>query len=405
MKILLSAYACEPGRGSEPGVGWNMAKALARRHEVWVLTSATHRAAIETELREHPDANLHVVYLDPLGQALDWSRKTTRWLVYPHYYLWQVRAYFVARSLHRRERFDVSHHVTYMKYSTPSFISLLPPPFFFGPVGGGESTPEQFAGDFSSSAQMYERQRGWARRIGEWDPFVRLTMRRSFVWAATEETAQRVRRMGARRVEVSSGMGLSEFEREALERLPVPPVSPIRFISMGRLLHWKGFHLGIRAFAKAGLPDAEYWILGDGPERQALEVLAANLGVSEQVRFFGELDRQSALARIGECHVLVHPSLHDSGGWVCLEAMAAGRPVVCLDLSGPAVQVTDDTGFRIAAHDPDQAVGDLSAAMTRLAGDQALRARMGHAGQHRVEHELSWDRLVDKVESQYRAAV
>src|SRR2546430_4418443 len=42
-----------------------------------------------------------------------------------------------------------------------------------------------------------------------------------------------------------------------------------------------------------------------------------------------------------------HPSLHDSGGWVCLEAMAAGRPVICLDLGGPGYQVTEESGIKI----------------------------------------------------------
>lgn len=47
MKLLLSAYACEPGLGSEPGVGWNSALEAARFHDVWVLTRAANRKAIE----------------------------------------------------------------------------------------------------------------------------------------------------------------------------------------------------------------------------------------------------------------------------------------------------------------------------------------------------------------------
>ena len=50
MKILVSAYACEPGKGSEPGAGWLWARAAARRHEVWVLTRANNREAIEAAL-------------------------------------------------------------------------------------------------------------------------------------------------------------------------------------------------------------------------------------------------------------------------------------------------------------------------------------------------------------------
>ena len=63
MKILISAYSCEPGRGSERGVGWNVAREVARSHEVWVLTrpedSKEENAA---ELAANPVTNLHYVY-------------------------------------------------------------------------------------------------------------------------------------------------------------------------------------------------------------------------------------------------------------------------------------------------------------------------------------------------------
>jgi glycosyltransferase involved in cell wall biosynthesis len=161
----------------------------------------------------------------------------------------------------------------------------------------------------------------------------------------------------------------------------------------------------LRAFAAAGLPDAEFWILGDGPERGPLEDLAAELGIAHQVKFWGSLDRQAALAKLGECHVLVHPSLHDSGGWVCLEAMAAGRPVVCLDLGGPAVQVNAECGFVIAADTPEQAIHDLAAAMRELAGDREMCRRMGQAGQRHVKDDFNWADRAEAAVREYRKVV
>ena len=166
----------------------------------------------------------------------------------------------------------------------------------------------------------------------------------------------------------------------------------MRFISMARLLHWKGLHLSIQAFARADLPDsAEYWILGEGPEKANLQTLAQKLGVGDRGKFLGRLPRPETLRHLSQCHVLVHASLHDSGGWVCLEAMATGRPVICLDLGGPSVQVTDQTGIKVPAHTLDQTVDDLSKAMIRLAADADLRAQMGQAGQQRVQEQFSWE--------------
>lgn len=390
MKVLISAYACEPGLGSEPGVGWNVALAIAQHHEVWVLTRIAHQPGIEAELSRNPLTNIHFVYFDPFNWTDDWRRGQRG--VQLHYYLWQIQAYFEAQRLHRQIHFDLIHHITYVKYWGPSFLSLLPTPFIWGPVGGGETAPKAFWGDFSRRGQVYEVLRDVAHWVGELDPFVHLTARRStLALATTEETAERLRQLKAKNVQVFSQLGLLKEELDLLSQYPVPEENPVRFISIGRLLHWKGFHLGLRAFAAAQLEQAEYWIVGDGPEQERLQLLTEDLGITTQVKFWGGLAREEALSQLGQCHVLSHPSLHDSGGLVCLEAMAAGRPVICLDLGGPATQVTEETGFKISAVTPEQAVQDLAEAMTRLANDPQLRTRMGQAAQRRVSEVYHWD--------------
>ncbi|AFY36223.1 glycosyltransferase family 4 protein [Calothrix sp. PCC 7507] len=392
MKILLSAYSCEPGRGSEPGVGWNFAREIARHHEVWVLTRTEEsQKAIEAELARNPVPNLHFVYFTTPIFGNFWKLGQSG-AMQIHYYFWQITAYFVARRLHQEIGFDVVQHVTFVKYSGPSFLSLLPIPFVWGPVGGGESAPKPFWQAFNWKNKVYEILRILVRSIGENDPFTLMTARRSaVVYSTTEDTAVRVKKMGCSHVKILSESGLSQQEIDLLAQVPQPDSSPVRFISMARLLHWKGIHLGLQAFAQAKLPDAEYWIVGDGAEFQRLQNLAASLGIAKEVKFWGRLPRQQTLERLGECHVLVHPSLHDSGGWVCLEAMAAGRPVICLDLGGPAQQVTAETGFKILANNVEQTIADMAAAMVKIAGDAELRVTMGEAGQRLIRQNYTWE--------------
>ncbi|MBW4602442.1 MAG: glycosyltransferase family 4 protein [Calothrix sp. FI2-JRJ7] len=390
MKILISAYSCEPGRGSERGVGWNVAREAAKYHEVWVLTRPDEsKEAIEAELARNPVPNLHFVYFTiPLLGGL-W-RLGSNGAMQIHYYLWQIQAYFVARHLHSEIGFDLMHHVTFVKYSNPCFLSLLPVPLVWGPVGGGETTPKPFWRDFSLRAKVYETARDLARFIGELDPFVHVTAKRSaVVRATTKDTANRIYKMGVSKVHITPESGLTEEEITYLTQYKMPEASRVRFISMGRLLHWKGFHLGIRAFAASNIPNAEFWVVGDGPEFQRLQDLAKSLGIAEKVKFWGRLTREETLEKLGQCHALVHPSLHDSGGWVCIEAMATGRPVICLDLGGPAVQVTKDTGFKIPAINPEQAIDGLSKAMATLAFDSKLRLQMGLLGQKLVRETYS----------------
>ncbi len=391
MKILMSAYSCEPGKGSERAVGWNLAQAVAKHHEVWVLTRPDEgKETIEAELKRNPNPNLHFAYftLPIWGGGWKWGLGSMQL----HYYLWQIQAYFVARRLHRQIGFDIAHHVTFVKYSRPSFLSLLPIPFVWGPVGGGEFAPKAFWKDFSLKNKIHETVRSLASMVFESDPFACLTARRSVLAkATTEDTAARVRKMGAKNVQIEPAIGLLQEEIARLSQHDIPNKSSLRFISIGRLLHWKGFHLGLRAFAQANLSSAEYWIIGNGPEKQRLESLAEELNISSQVKFWNNLPREETLDKLGECTALVHPSLHDSGAFVCLEAMAAGRPVLCLDLGGPSLQVTKETGFKLPAKTPEQAVQDLAKAMLSLSQNFELCVQMGEAGRKRVKEVFDWE--------------
>jgi glycosyltransferase involved in cell wall biosynthesis len=385
MRILLSAYACEPRKGSEPGVGWSTALLLSGRHDVWVLTRDNNRQAIERELARSPLPRLHFVYHDLPSWTRWWKRKHRGVQLY--YYLWQIAAYRVAQRLHREIGFELIHHVTFGKYWAPSLLARLPVPFVWGPVGGAESAPRAFWSGLSARGILFEALRELGRWLGDHDPRVRLTIRRSTVaLAKAGETAERLRRLGARDVRVffCTQLLMAEVGR-LISQIPAVDLASheqdrVRFISIGRLAHLKGFHLGLRAFARANLENADYWLIGDGPERKRLESEARTLGIAGRVVFWGWISQEEALRRLAEAHVLVHPALHDSGGGPILEAMAMERPVICLDLGGPALRVTEETGIKIPAGHPLKVEHELAAAMRRLAGDPALRDRMGRAG-------------------------
>jgi len=392
LRVLVSAYACEPDKGSEPAVGWNWVRQIARFHEVWVITRANNREPIEQALAKEPMPNVHWVYFDLPRWARSWKKGQRGIRLY--YRLWQIGAYWVAKKLLRSVRLDLAHHVTFVNYWMPSFLPLLPLPFVWGPVGGGESAPRAFWWSFSLRGKIYELARDLARKLSELDPFLRLAARRAAIaFATTCETEKRLRALGCQRVTLLSQVALPEEEIEFLEGFVDRGSNPFRLLSIGNLLHLKGFELSLKAFGEfeRGFPTSEYWVIGDGPERNRLERLARTLGVADKVAFWGALPRGQVLEKFAQCDVLVHPSLHDSGGSVCLEAMAAGRPVICLDLGGPALQVTDETGIKVPAISPEQAVTSLAQALSRLATDSALRVRLGTAGRQTVKDYFGWD--------------
>src|SRR5206468_1925717 len=105
LRVLVSAYACEPDRGSEPGVGWNLVCQIARFNEVWVVTRANNREPVEAALAQHPLPNVHFVYFDLPAWARCWKRRGYGVRLY--YYLWQFCVWLVVRKLHRTIGFDL----------------------------------------------------------------------------------------------------------------------------------------------------------------------------------------------------------------------------------------------------------------------------------------------------------
>jgi glycosyltransferase involved in cell wall biosynthesis len=336
--------------------------------------------------------NVHWIFFDLPSWMRFW--KKNRRGIHLYYCIWQFCAYYNARRLHRTVRFDLVHHVTLVNYWMPTFMVLLPVPLVWGPVGGGDSMPSGFWWNLSWRGKIYELVRTSVQWLSSFNPFLRITARQAAIaLGTTEETCQRLRALGSRNVELCSQVALPADEFEQLSLIAIRDSRSFRIASIGTLLHLKGFDLALKAFAEfcKSSPGAEYWIIGDGPEKPKLLTLAAELGVSARVIFCGEIPRTEVLKRLAECDVLLHPALHDSGGWVSLEAMAAGRPVVCFDLGGPAVQVTSEVGFKLPARSPEEAVTLMAMTLETLSRDITLRHRLGENARERMRKEFTWD--------------
>jgi glycosyltransferase involved in cell wall biosynthesis len=179
-----------------------------------------------------------------------------------------------------------------------------------------------------------------------------------------------------------------------------------RVLTAGKLLRIKGNALALRAFRQfaARHSDAELVIVGNGPELPWLRRLAGDLEQSRQVRFEDWMTREKLLSQMFASDVFLFPSLRDGGGAVVVEAMAAGKPVVCLDLACPGLHVTPECGIKITPCSPEGTVREMAAALERLYQNKELRARMGQAARKRGEEHYHWDRLGEHLLEIYREA-
>ncbi len=410
MKILLSAYACEPDKGSEPGAGWHWGLYLAQLgHEVTVLTRENNREAIKAGMANFPELmHLRFEYYDtPV-----WIRFWKKWPlgIYLYYALWQIGAFFKARTLHQETPFDRVQHITFATLRQPSFMGLLGIPFFFGPVGGGERASFALRQGYPPIGKAIDLIRDVLNTLVWLDPLMHLTfLSTTKIYVTSAESRAMVPSPYRQKTEIALQMGIDP-ERAISQASPSEktsePASPqFKMLFAGRLLYWKGIHLGLKALKRLlnEIPPEErqqiqYTIIGSGAQEQWLKDLADTLGVSHNVEWIPYIHQPELWQKFTEFDVFLFPSLHDSGGVVVLETMANGLPVVCLNLGGPGSVVDKTCGRAIETNgcNEDEVVEYLYQELRTLWNDPALLVQKKKGARERA-NTFSWIKTVSRV--------
>jgi glycosyltransferase involved in cell wall biosynthesis len=153
-------------------------------------------------------------------------------------------------------------------------------------------------------------------------------------------------------------------------------------VFVGRLAAVKGVPVLLQALLNARMthPDLRLTLIGDGPERAALQAEATALGLDDHLTFTGYLAEDGVARVLQAADALVLPSFAEGVPVVLMESMAAGLPVIATRVAGVPELVGPDCGILVAPGDAD-ALGD---AIARLMGDADLRVAMGQAGQKAV---------------------
>ena len=138
--VLLSAYGCEPNKGSEGGVGWNWALQLAKGAEVHVVTRKARRPSVEAYLKEHGLKNPRFIYVELPDWTLKFKTSTVGMNIY--YMFWQLACWVKCRSLVDELGVDIAHHVSFMSLTRGSFVPFLGVKSVIGPIGGLQTVPK-----------------------------------------------------------------------------------------------------------------------------------------------------------------------------------------------------------------------------------------------------------------------
>jgi glycosyltransferase involved in cell wall biosynthesis len=199
---------------------------------------------------------------------------------------------------------------------------------------------------------------------------------------------------------IGNGVDISEaYMLDKYEEAPSPFI-----LGIGRLEHYKGFDILIRsvAFMLRSYPDIKLILAGDGPERRNLEILIKKLGIEESVLMYGLRDRKDIQQLLASCKFLVVPSRREAFGIVILEAMAARRAVIAMEVGGVSDLIKQgENGILIKNHDPN----DLAEAMTYLLEHPEIADALGKRGRSNVIERFDWKIIADKYIAAFQSTI
>ena len=399
-RILISAFAAQPNRGSEYNINWNWAVGLARMgYEVHCLTMGSNRPSIESV--ETPK-NLHFQYVTaPLG--LQVMHKFSEGSLYVHYILWQWLAYRKGKKLHKKLKFEVVHHVGWGSIQLGSFLYKLDAPFIFGPAGGGQRAPEAFKEYFKGYWSSEVKRDKVSNLLTKYGPSCKKMLRSAHtVIAANPESLQLVKDIGAKNCHLSMDHGLQDdfYPENFVPRVPGP--GTLKLLWVGRFMPRKAVLLTLDVMNRLKkYPNITLTIVGDGEMKDDIVQKIKDDGLEDTVKLTGMITYDQVKEYYAVSDVFFFNSLRDSCPTQLTESMAFGLPIVTLNLHGQGFVVNDETGIRCSAVTPAQTIAELEEAIIDLYNNPAKVTKMSQAAYDFARKQTWSARISSIVEKHY----
>lgn len=409
MKVLLSAYACQPDQGSEKGFGWNWAISLAQmNHDVWVLTNKINQEFIEKKTEVAQISNLHFIFIESNKSIYKILWKMTLFIGYPkltwkyRYFRWQKKALKMAKRLDRQFNFDVIHHVTWGSITAGSKLGCLNKPFVFGPIGGGQTAPPSLKKYFANHWRKEQQRTIIFKRLVKFNLVSRQTLNQAnLVLTTNRDTYELAQKMGARQVKL--------FLDTALPKNFFPQKFPTRSTTQAKLnLLWvgspaprKGLHLTLESLSKVN-PQIPFKIriLGVDPLNNILVKSINEFNLAKKVDFVGKVSWLEMKNEYLKSDVFFFTSLRDSFGSQFLEAMAYGLPIITLNHHGAQDFIPDNAAIKVPVANKIETLNALANGVEYMYNNPQKRLIMGSNG-YEFAKKQSWSNKAARVTEYY----
>lgn len=389
--VLASAYAVNPYKGSEDGMGWNFIYQIARYHKVIAVTRENNKAHIEKYMNENPDDiydNITFLYFDLPYWARFWKKGGRGALLY--FYLWQrcLPSFIKKQGL----VFDIVHNVNFHNDWTPSFLWKLNKPFVWGPIGHHPVIPSEYLSSYRKEYAIKEKLTVLIKKLF-WNASSSLkqSSKRAAHILCMNKSVPAVLKLNDKKYSIVPSVATQDFGFDFQQQN-----EKFTLITAGRLVPLKGFDLTIKSFAQflqaqpLRKEKCELMIVGSGPELDNYLAMTKQLGIEKNVRFINWMDRENLMALYKKASVFIFPS-HEGAGMVVAEALSFGLPVVCLDNCGPGEFIDASCGIKVSYKNYNQTLKELSLAIADLFNAPELLKRMRYNARKHFESHFHWD--------------
>lgn len=374
-KIFISAYACEPGLGSEIGVGWHWVLEMSKYFDLWVLTRESNRLSIEPWIAEHPEfAHIHWLYFDLPKWARFWKKGLRG--VRTYYNIWQLCTNSLVRRTMQENNIKVFHHLTYgnVLWKVSSYGQRQV--FIWGPVGGLETIPAEFSRHYSWRSRIIEGIRRVSVKMLPLNRgFQARCSRADLILCKTEITRNLIPAQYRNKAVLFTDVAVDSTTQK-FQNMTENGVT--RFLVVGRLDAWRGFDLAIEAMADAvkKVPRIHLTILGKGNDETRLRKIVAQRGLNEWVTFSGSVSMKEYQRMMAETDCVINSSLKEGAVTVSFDTLAMGKPLICLDTTGYTRYFSNDYAVVIPRCNRKKVIADLTTAILRLT-DADVRRQLG----------------------------
>ncbi len=398
--VIISAFSCDPTKGSEPGNGWMWASGIASRgYFVHLLTTSRAKENIDHQIEVSGlSSSIKVHYIDHSG-FWRWAYFKNFILMYAAYWLWQKKILkYVINNLMQYEIAFI-HHVTWGSLKMGSSLYKTNIPMLFGPIGGGQKTPLIFK-DYLGKDYWKEKLRN---KLGPvilgLNPLSKNTLSNSKVLVTNKDTFELAKKYCTSTPDIIFDCAIKEATAEKKWQ----ETTILNLLWVGRVYGFKGLRLIIAALSKLPseqLIKIELTIVGDGPDLLNIQKAVKGNHLQDVVVFTGMIPYNQVADYYIKSDVFIYTSLRDSFPSQLLEAQLFSLPVITLDLHGQALMVNQDTGIKCSIDDPEQTVQEIVSAIQFFLEHSNEIIRLGKNA-HKFAILQTWDKKIDQIVSKY----